>query len=859
MQHGDALSQLAREISRARLRLSAERALRLALPILLVIGVWVALWFTGLPERLPPLAQSLGVIAALLIGAYFIGRAFHLYAPPAESEARARLAVDSRLEPSAFDALDDLPAKLDPSAIALWRREQARARERAAKAKAGPYRFDFQRIDPFRFRYVVAIILVGTALVAGADLPDRFTRAFVPDPGPLVGDKPMQIEAWLTPAPYTHGSPVSLSDVIGQRVETPPSVEATVRVTGPVAPPMLVYNGQGGRREVRFTETDDGAYEAKLAIPGRGALKIVRFLTRATWRIVPAPDAAPIAQFVEAPETQSNDEVALSWRARDDFGVRSMALRVTPVNPPDGLKQAPPVDTPFETPPGDPQTAEGQVSLDLATHPYAGMEVEARIVAFDALDQAGESQPIRFTLPEKVFLQPLARASIEIRRMILWERRPYRRSRPAPGRPAFFEEFDTLFGTRKLLLLTDEQDPRLERAPAGILKAARYLDALTMQPSDGYFRDRAVFMGLRLARSELDLAKDMEATSLAADTLWRTALRAEYGSSADARRALEAAQQALNDALASGASPERLQQLMNALKQATENYMQALVQEAMRDGQTPQTQEDTEEQTELSQRDIDQMMEEAQRLMQEGRNAEAQALLQQLAGILDNLQVRLSEGGQSQEGQEGGEQGENSLSQSMDELSEAMGEQRALNDDTQERQQGAQQDGAGDAQQGPQGGSGGDLAERQNQIRQGLGQARRQAGQQGAQSQALDSAEGAMARAENALRRGDLEEARAAQDEAMGAMRRGANELAAEMRRRGEGGEQGAEGERDPLGRQTTGAGSGDGETAVPEQSDRVRAREILDDIRRRAQDANRPEAERDYLRRLLERFSGSS
>jgi hypothetical protein len=41
----------------------------------------------------------------------------------------------------------------------------------------------------------------------------------------------------------------------------------------------------------------------------------------------------------------------------------------------------------------------------------------------------------------------------------------------------------------------------------------------------------------------------------------------------------------------------------------------------------------------------------------------------------------------------------------------------------------------------------------------------------------------------------------------------------------------------------------------VPSQSDPVRAREIFDEIRRRAQDPNRPAAEREYLRRLLDRF----
>ncbi len=852
MQHGDALNQLAREIGRARQRISAERALRQALPLLIAAGVWAALWLSGLPDRAPPLAQSLSVIAVLTALIWFGLRAWRKFAPATAAEARARLAKDSRLDPGAFEALEDLPAKLDATSVALWRREQERARERADGVKVGPYRFDLQRVDPWRTRFAVAILLVIGALFAGAAAPDRLFRAFVPDPGPLVGDQPMQIEAWLTPAPYTRAAPISLSDRIGERIETPPSVEVTVRLTGPVGAPTLIYEGRGGRREVRFTRAADGAYEARMAVPGRGKLRVVRFLTRANWRVAPTIDAAPIAAFTDAPAILDDDQIAFGWSARDDYGVRRMALRVRPVNPPIGLRGARPVDTEFESPPGDPREGAARVELDLSRHPYAGMEVDVQIVAFDAIGQVGESAPTRLTIPEKVFLQPLAQAAIEIRRMVLWERRPYQRARPAPGGPAIFEDYDPVFGVAPLILLTDDQDPRLERAPEGIKTATRYLDALTMQPSDGYFRDRAVFLGFRLARSELDLAHDTAGTDNAADTLWRTAIRAEYGSAADARRALEMAQQALADAMANGASQERLRQLMQALRQATENYLQALVAEAVRNGEQPENMEDTEEQASMSQRDINELMREVERLMEEGRTAEAQALLQQLAGLLQNLDVRLTQGGQG----EGGEQqeGDPNLSQSMDELSEAIGEQRALNDETQQQAQG-QGEGQDGEQQG--GGQGGDLAQRQAEIRQGLGEAQRQAAQGGAESGALGEAERAMRRSEEALQRGDLAEARAAQDEALSSLRRGANDLAAEMRRRGEEGGEQAGGERDPLGR-SVGAGSGDGDTNVPTTSDRVRAREILDDIRRRAQDANRPETERDYLRRLLDRFTGS-
>ncbi len=858
MQHADALSQLAREIARAKSRMGAERAFRLALPIALAFGAWLALWLTGLPDQAPPLAQSLAVIAAWAAFLFFAVRHWRRYRAPSNAEARARLAIDSRLDPSAFEALDDIPAKLDPAGIALWRREQDRARARAKDVKAGPLRFDLQRVDPWRTRYGVALALVVGALIAGALAPDRLARALVPDPGPLVGDQPMQIEAWVTPAAYTHGAPISISERAGQRVDMPPRGDVTVRVTGPVGAPRLIFDGVGGRHEARFTRAADGAYEAHLALPGSGKLRVVRFLTRATWRINAAPDAAPSAAFGDTPVVLENDHIAFKWSARDDFGVRRMALRMRPVTPPEGLRGAPPEDTEFESPTGDPREANGEVELDLAQHPYAGMDVEVRLVAFDALGQAGESAPMRLHLPERVFLQPLAQAAIEIRKMILWERRPYRFRVIAPGGPATFDDYDPVFGSRPLVLKTDDQDPRLERAPDGVRRAARFIDALTMQPEDGYFRDRAVFLGFRLARGEISQAREIDDTSRAADTLWRTALRAEFGSAADARRALEMAQRALSDAMANGASPDRIRQLMQALRQATENYLQALVAEAQRNGERAQTQEDQQEQQTLSQRDIQELMREVERLAQEGRTAEAQQLLQQLNQMLANLEVRMSQQGQ------GGEQGgapqpsDSGLSQGMDQLSDAIGDQRALNDDTQSQQQDPSQAQQENGDQGQEGGEGGSLAQRQGQIRQSLGEARAQASQDGAQSAALDRAEGAMRRAEDALRRGDFEDARAAQDEALSSMRRGANELAAEMRRRGEDGdgEQGG-GERDPLGR-STGAGAGDGDTQVPTLSDHVRAREILDDIRRRAGDPNRPESEREYLRRLLDRFTGS-
>jgi hypothetical protein len=677
----------------------------------------------------------------------------------------------------------------------------------------------------------------------------------------LLGDQAMSVEAWATPADYTHAAPVSLSDRLGQRIDTPPSVEVTVRVTGPAGAPRLLFDSRAlGRREARFTRAADGAWEARLAIPGPGTLKIIRFHTRGFWQMAPAADAIPHARFSAPVATLSDERVTVSWSAGDDFGVHRLVLRVVPVHPPEGLAHASPVDTEIESPAGDPKEAEGASQVDLASHPYAGMEVDARIVAIDALGQEGQSQPLRVTLPEKIFLQPLARAAIEIRRHILTDRRPYR------GEPAHAKRTipagDILLGNQRIELRDYARNPALQRAPEGVQRAARLLDSLTMEPRDGYFRDLAVFLGLRLARSELAAARTIDDTNIAADILWRTALRAEYGGAADARRALEEAQRALAEAIASGAPQERQRQLMEALRRATNNYLQALVNEALRNGER-QNMEDTQEQTSVSEQDIEDLLRRVQQATEAGRTQEAQALLQMLAGILSNLDARLDQA-QSQSGESGDQQQQ--MQQSMDQLSQSIGEQRALNDDTQQQQQQQQQQmqqrgqgGGGGNQQNGQGGM--DLADRQSQIQQGLSQAQHMAEQSGAgKSDDLNAAGREMRQAENALRRGDMQGARASQNAALDHLREGAEALASQIRDQNgqQPGEQsgGDNGDRDPLGR-TSGRDSGGG-TQVPTQMDREHVREVLDEIRRRAQDPNRPEAEREYLRRLLDRFGDS-
>ena len=122
-----------------------------------------------------------------------------------------------------------------------------------------------------------------------------------------------------------------------------------------------------------------------------------------------------------------------------------------------------------------------------------------------------------------------------------------------------------------------------------------------------------------------------------------------------------------------------------------------------------------------------------------------------------------------------------------------------------------------------------------------------------------------MDEAEEALRNRDLAEAIDNQAQAMEALREGMRSLGEAMAQEEQNRDPGqgtAESNRrsdnrDPLGREqgNNGANSSEGPLALGPGGDAGRARELLDEIRRRSGQTERPEVERDYLNRLLERF----
>jgi Domain of unknown function (DUF4175) len=163
----------------------------------------------------------------------------------------------------------------------------------------------------------------------------------------------------------------------------------------------------------------------------------------------------------------------------------------------------------------------------------------------------------------------------------------------------------------------------------------------------------------------------------------------------------------------------------------------------------------------------------------------------------------------------------------------------------------------------------GDAAGQQEALRHMLGEIMRRMGDGlGGIPDPLGRAERAMHDATQALRGGRPGDAIGPQTDALDQLQQAAREFAQQMQHRlgagwgnpadsDSGAGEGRDGiRRDPLGRPMANGGDYDqGDVKIPDQSTMQKAREILDELRRRAGERSRPELELDYIDRLLQRF----
>ncbi len=247
----------------------------------------------------------------------------------------------------------------------------------------------------------------------------------------------------------------------------------------------------------------------------------------------------------------------------------------------------------------------------------------------------------------------------------------------------------------------------------------------------------------------------------------------------------------------------------------------------------------------MTQQDINRMLDQMRDLSRTGSRDAARQTLDQLRQMLDGLRA----GRPMQANREQMEQAQK-LSDALQGITK---DQQDLLDQTFRRaQEGTEK---GQANQS--------TAEQQEALRRRLGDAMQQLGDMGADiPDALGEAEQAMRDAKQGLDEGNLDGAVEAQTRALEKLREGAqqaNRNMAQQMGQGSGLVKGQprQGQGDPLGRDMdrNGTNPDDSTVKIPSESDLQKAREVLDELRRRSGDPHRPTAERDYLDRLLKQL----
>ena len=369
-------------------------------------------------------------------------------------------------------------------------------------------------------------------------------------------------------------------------------------------------------------------------------------------------------------------------------------------------------------------------------------------------------------------------------------------------------------------------DNRESRRPV-----AEMLNALTIAPEKFYADQAGVYTAIRGAYWGVRSIKSQSDVQHVEDLLWQTAMAIELKGMLAAANNLRELQALITAALAAHAPQQVIDQLLQRYNQAMQRYLSALAQNSQNAGRQPPP-DDPNAKT-LGFDDLQKLMLAIQQLSQSGNREQAAQMLAALQNMLENMRISRQASGQGGTSQQNSE-----LNRAIQEYGNLMGQQRALMDKTLRQQQGK-----GD----PKDGGAQGLARQQQELHRKLDEAQQRLGAK--LGKGLGKAGQAMDQAQRSLNGKDLMNARNAQENALSEMRQGADELAKEMQNGKYGQDNGQE---DPLGRGQTGPGPG---IKLPDANDLARARDILEELRRRAGERGRPPQELDYIDRLLREF----
>ncbi len=862
MKHDPALI-LARKLSLAKAAIYWERLLERLFPAMMIAGIALLCVLSG-QLILLPVWLKLTVFGVAGAGFLYCFKNLSGLSWPTDEAALSRIERKSgKIHRPATSWTDTLADEVSASTEqkVLWQAHRERMARQLHDLKAGAPRSPLPRIDQNALRNALAVALIAAGILSAGTWRERFTEA-VAVTAPLPADA-MTMDAWLNPPAYTAKPPVLLTG----RALNPATTSQVAEVSVPQGSELVVRLSGGNRLRVTLLDPastigtpavidtleveNPGSDEAATSVAAASSTQELRTKIRKSaivsvtgsdrdlgnWAVNVIADLPPVVTIPEPIEITPSGAFSLPWKVADDYGVTALSGRIDLSH--DGL-DADRIDfaSPFLSQAPEfaismrkvnPRQAEGRSFQDLTAHPWAGLAVEMVIEGVDQAGQSGTSDVVKLKLPERQFTKPLAQALVEQRKNI------------------FFQ-------------------------PDNQRDVVRALSAILVWPQ-GAIEKSGVYLGIRHAAAKLYRARTHEEAQQVADLLWEIALSIESGNLHDSLKKLQAIKKQLEKALAEGASEEKIAELMKQLRQAMNEFLQAMQQQMLENQRNnPQAQNQQQQnraQQEIRSQDLQRMMDMIESLAKSGARDAAQQMLSELENILQNLQPGR---------QQANPQRTSPMARMLDQLSDMMRRQQQLMDQTFQLPRNGQQQSGNQNQPGQQGEQGqepggrgqserqvpgnGQLSQQQGDLGQMLERLLQQMQQQGLQTpDGLGQAQQQMGEAAGELGQGKRDEALGSQGEAMRGLREGARNMAQQLMQQGTGNEgnvgrhgEGRGEQRDPLGRPLPSQGEeyGQRDNMVPQEAEVERARRILDALRSRANQADRPKLELDYIDRLL-------
>ena len=725
-------ASLRRKMQLAKLAIAFEGLWVALFPVLMVCGLALLLVLTGVPGYLPWWGKIAG---AAVFGLAFLVSLWplRLLRWPDDKSALRRIELRSGLKNRPATTWLDKQADphADQASRSIWIVHKRRMAEQLKALKAGWPRSGLPARDPFALRTSMVLCLIVAGVLNWDRWDQRVSEAV--STAPIVANvEDVGLDAWITPPAYTGKPPVLLSGAAAKaRLEktnellVPQGSVLVVRLNGATAPalrmgtPDAVENPETPAPGAAMPVAEGSSvHEARRTLSEAVEVSVIdRGETLAKWRIAVIPDAEPSVEVTSELSLTATGGFAVPWQAKDDYGIAGIEAMFELAGEDSekltrALKYDPPQST-INLQKLNPREADGRAFMDFTSHPWAGLTVDMVLEATDEARQKGRSEAMRIKLPERSFSKLLARAVVEQR--------------------------------RELVLNPDDKS-----------QVVRTMSALMAWP-DELFKKSSHYLGMRLAASRLYAARSDDEIKEVVELLWELAVSIEDGDLSGALQELEALRKELQQALAEGASQEKIAEIMNKMREAMNRMMETMareMQKALQNGEQMREQQMDPDQMVRAQ-DLQKMLDMIENLAKQGARDAAQEMLAQLENILKNLRPGMA--------REGGQQNRSPMSQMLQQLGEMMQRQQQLMDQTFQMPEGFR----GQMQENPQGmrpGQDGQqnmrpsdsLADQQDALGRMLDELMQQLGQQGLDRPGgLERSQKAMEGAAGALREGE--------------------------------------------------------------------------------------------------------